>query len=191
MSANAPIEALPCLTELFTVEQPLHANEPAVETPTIEIAISGGDWPAEPALEALASRAVAAALGALPPDAPRPTGALSLLFTDDEEIRALNAKWRGIDKPTNVLSFRQPAQIAPNPASLGDIALAAETIRREAALAQKPLEDHIAHLIIHGFFHLLGYDHQVEAEAEAMEQLERTALNRMGIADPYADADRQ
>lgn len=160
-----------------------------MDRPTIEIAVSGGDWPAATALEALASRAVAAALGALSPAAPRPSGALSLLFADDDAIRALNAKWRGIDKPTNVLSFPPPAQMAANSPSIGDIALAAETVEREAALAQKPLEDHIAHLIIHGFFHLLGYDHQVEAEAEAMEQLERTALSRMGIADPYADAD--
>jgi probable rRNA maturation factor len=73
---------------------------------------------------------------------------------------------------------------------LGDIVLAAETLAREAALADKPLEDHMAHLIIHGFLHLLGYDHEDEAEAEKMEQLERAALARIGIADPYAAAQR-
>ena len=71
---------------------------------------------------------------------------------------------------------------------LGDVILAAETLAREAALASKPLEDHMVHLIIHGFLHLLGYDHQTEAAAEKMEQLERVALNRLGIPDPYATA---
>jgi probable rRNA maturation factor len=105
------------------------------------------------------------------------------LFTNDAAMRKLNAEWRGKDKPTNVLSF--PAARGP---LLGDIALAAETVAREARLADKPLEDHIAHLIIHGFLHLLGYDHEVERQAEEMEALERSALSRMGIADPYAPA---
>ena len=161
-----------------------------VQTPTIEIAVAGGDWPAQPRLNRLAQRAVEAALGALAPPQAAPPGVLSLLFTDDAEMQALNARWRGIGKPTNVLSFPPPPGAGPA-GLLGDIAMAAQTVRREAALAQKPLEDHIAHLIIHGFLHLLGYDHEVEAEAEAMEQLERTALKRMGIADPYADASRQ
>jgi probable rRNA maturation factor len=110
---------------------------------------------------------------------------LSILFTNDRAMRELNAKWRRKDKPTNVLSFPRASG-----AMLGDIVLAAETLAREAALADKPLEDHMAHLIIHGFLHLLGYDHEDEAEAEKMEQLERAALARIGIADPYAAAQR-
>jgi probable rRNA maturation factor len=112
---------------------------------------------------------------------PRPE--LSIVFTDDSRIRQLNARYRGKDRATNVLSFPQK-----DGALLGDVILAAETIRGEAVLADKPLEDHMAHLIIHGFLHLLGYDHEGDAEAEKMEQLERLALGRLGIADPYAAA---
>jgi probable rRNA maturation factor len=106
-----------------------------------------------------------------------------VVFTDDAAMRRLNARYRGKDKATNVLSF--PQKSGP---LLGDVILAAETVRREAALAAKPLEDHMAHLIIHGFLHLLGHDHEEDAEAEKMEQLERLALQRLGIPDPYATA---
>jgi probable rRNA maturation factor len=105
-------------------------------------------------------------------------------------MRRLNKTFRGKDKPTNVLSFPQAGGASPGNGALllGDVILAAETVAREAALADKPLEDHMAHLIIHGFLHLLGYDHQGEAEAEKMEQLERVALETLGISDPYAPA---
>jgi probable rRNA maturation factor len=156
---------------------------------TLDITIEAGDWPSEEDLRRLAETAIAAAVAALS-RAPSPPGErgkaareISLAFTDDAGIRRLNAAWRGKDKPTNVLSFPQ----ASGPL-MGDIVLAAETVRSEAALAQKPLEDHIAHLIIHGFLHLLGYDHEAEEEAETMEALERAALERLGIPDPYAAA---
>ena len=110
-----------------------------------------------------------------------PDSELSILFTDDAHIRRLNAAYRGKDKPTNVLSFPQ----AGGPL-LGDVILASETVAKEAVLAQKPLKDHIAHLVVHGFLHLLGYDHEADEEAEAMEALERAALKRLGIEDPYA-----
>jgi probable rRNA maturation factor len=112
-----------------------------------------------------------------------PEAEVSILFTDDAHIQRLNAAWRGKDKPTNVLSFPQGAGPL-----LGDVVLASETVAREAALAGKPLEAHMVHLIVHGFLHLLGYDHEREDEAEEMEALERAALERMGIADPYAAA---
>jgi probable rRNA maturation factor len=137
---------------------------------------------------------------------------LSIVFTNDAAMQGLNATWRGKDKPTNVLSFpqggRQGRYSSPHRATpersrsgfaearggggplLGDIVLAAETVSREAGLAELPLEDHIAHLIIHGFLHLLGYDHEAEADAEEMEQLERAALSRIGVPDPYAAAQR-
>jgi probable rRNA maturation factor len=105
------------------------------------------------------------------------------VFTDDDGMRRLNARYRGKDRATNVLSFPQK-----DGALLGDVILAAETVKGEAALADKPLEDHMAHLIIHGFLHLLGFDHEEDVEAEKMEQLERLALDRLGIADPYAAA---
>jgi probable rRNA maturation factor len=170
--------------------------------PEIAIAVEAGAWPPEEEVRALTGRAVRAAVAAMA-DAPG-GGAppslegteLSVLFTDDAAVQALNAKWRGLDKPTNILSFPQSGpktgrkDVGQRPAGglLGDIVLAAETVAREAALAEKPLEDHMAHLIIHGFFHLLGHDHAVDSEAEEMEQLERAALSRMGIADPYAAA---
>ena len=164
--------------------------------PKIAIAVEGGDWPPESLLETLAARAIAAAIAALPPQGQgigrADTGRgseLSIRFTDDAAMQALNARWRGKDKPTNVLSFPSaPAGPAPSgpdaqtPVMLGDIALAAETVAREAERAELPLEDHMAHLIIHGFFHLLGYDHEVESQAEEMEALERAALSRMGRA---------
>lgn len=153
--------------------------------------MEAGAWPPEESLHSLAERAVEAALDALPGDAPKAGAVLSILFTDDSRMRALNARWRGQDKPTNVLSFPPAPALKADPPPIGDIALAAETVAHEAQLAEIPLEDHTAHLIIHGFFHLLGYDHEVEADAEAMENLERAALSRMGIADPTAAARRQ
>jgi probable rRNA maturation factor len=151
----------------------------------IDISIEAGDWPAEASLARLVDRAVAAAFAE--------TGAagqseLSIVFSDDAHIRTLNAGWRGKDKPTNVLSFPAFPHVkdGPLPPMLGDIVLAAETVAREAALEDKPLENHITHLVIHGLLHLMGYDHETDTEAEAMEAVERAALARLAIPDPYA-----
>jgi len=153
----------------------------------VTIAVEAGDWPPRPTLQGIAKRAVKAAIEVLPVPpkslATGEPGELSIVFTDDAGMRRLNAKWRGKDKPTNVLSFPQKRGLL-----LGDVILAAETVAKEAALADKPLEDHMAHLIIHGFLHLLGFDHEAEADAEKMEQLERVALEFLGIPDPYAPA---
>lgn len=119
----------------------------------------------------------------------------SLLFTLDEEVRTLNREWRTKDKPTNVLSFPMLARaellaMSPRggPEMLGDIALAYETCEREAAEKGVPLQDHVAHLIIHGLLHLAGHDHEGgDADAAAMEALEIKALAQMGIKDPYGD----
>ena len=154
---------------------------------TFDITVEAGDWPDEPALMALVERAVSAAFAEL--GATR-TGAseLGVVFTDDARIRQLNAGWRGKDKATNVLSF--PAfpetRTGPLPPLLGDIVLAAETVASEAALEGKPLENHISHLVVHGLLHLLGHDHETDAEAEEMEALERRILARLAIPDPYA-----
>ena len=110
-------------------------------------------------------------------------GEVSVFLADDAAVQALNRDWRGKDKPTNVLSFPAPENAAR---LLGDIALARETIAREAAEQGKSFEAHAAHLIVHGFLHLLGYDHEEEEEAEAMETRERAILAALGIADPYA-----
>jgi probable rRNA maturation factor len=155
--------------------------------PQIDMAVNAGEWPAVPVLEAIVRRAVAAAISAadlrMPPDAE-----LSLVFTDEAEIRSINAQWRGKDKPTNVLSF-PAADIRPGQRGermLGDIVLAAETVRREADLEGKRFEDHLTHLLVHGFLHLFGYDHIDEKEAVVMEGLETRALATLGIADPHA-----
>jgi len=112
---------------------------------------------------------------------------LSLVFTNDADIREINAKWRHIDKPTNVLSFpafalqpgQEPGEI------LGDIVIARETVEREAAEEDKSFDDHLSHLVVHGLLHLMGYDHQNDDEAEQMEALERKILASLGISDPY------
>ena len=109
---------------------------------------------------------------------------LCIVFCDDAEIRGLNATWRGQDKPTNVLSFPTPGALATKPL-LGDIVIAFETVAREAREQDKSLADHASHMIIHGFLHLIGYDHETPAEAEAMEALERRVAETLGIRDPY------
>lgn len=112
---------------------------------------------------------------------------LSIVLTDDAEQRELNRQWRGIDKPTNVLSFAQIEPFAAVTGLLGDIILARETLEREAAELQKPFTEHFTHLVVHGFLHILGFDHATEADALVMEGLETQILESLGIADPYAD----
>ncbi len=150
----------------------------------IDLSVEAGDWPDEAALTLLVDRAVSAAFAETAAAGP---SELSIVFSDDAHIRTLNAGWRGKDKATNVLSF--PAFPFPKggklPPMLGDIVLAAETVSREAALEEKPFENHITHLVIHGLLHLLGYDHETDAEAEEMEGIERAALARLAIPDPY------
>jgi probable rRNA maturation factor len=112
-------------------------------------------------------------------------GAVTVVVDDDARIRELNKVWRGFDKPTNVLSFPSP-DTQPGPArTLGDIAISYETAAREAAAEGKSFADHIAHLSVHGFLHLMGYDHESDEDAEDMERLERVILARIGVSDPY------
>jgi probable rRNA maturation factor len=120
---------------------------------------------------------------------------VSLLMTSDDEVQVLNAEWRGKDKPTNVLSFpmleREDLLDLDGdgpPEMLGDLALAYETCAREAEEKGISLEDHAAHLMIHGLLHLAGLDHEISDEdAREMEILEIKALALIGIADPYGD----
>ena len=112
---------------------------------------------------------------------------VSVLFADDAFVRGLNARWRGQDKPTNVLSFPAAAPAAPGQRTLGDIVLAYETVAREAHEAGKPFDHHAAHLLVHGFLHLLGYDHETEADATVMEAREVHILETLDIPDPYAE----
>lgn len=140
----------------------------------------------------LVARAAEGALsgsGLLPRRAAGPPIEISVLLTDDAGIRRLNARWRGRDRPTNVLAFPllAPGEIAAQlaaagpPVLLGDVVLAHETVAREASVAGIAMADHLAHLVVHGCLHLLGHDHEEEAEAERMERLETETLARLGI----------
>ncbi|TPM39108.1 rRNA maturation RNase YbeY [Mesorhizobium sp. B2-3-4] len=151
----------------------------------IDLMVEAGQWPHEDVLARLVD---AAATAAFAETGSKGHSELSVVFSDDAHIRALNAGWRGKDKPTNVLSFPAfpPAKGGPLPPMLGDIVLAAETVAREAALEDKPIANHISHLVIHGLLHLMGHDHETDAEAEEMEAIERAALARLAIPDPYA-----
>lgn len=161
----------------------------------IQMGIEDGDWPSEVELEALANRVLAAASRHLALDERQPFPAqpveLSLLFTGDDAIRAINSEWRGKDRPTNVLSFPafplRPGGM-PGP-MLGDIVIARETVAREAVDLGKSFDDHLTHLLVHGFLHLFGYDHMEIAEAEKMESLETRILAALGLSDPYAGQD--
>ena len=113
---------------------------------------------------------------------------ISILLTNDEEQHELNKQWRGFDKSTNVLSFPQLEPFTPVVGLVGDITLARETVEAEAAEMGIGFEAHFTHLVVHGFLHLLGYDHIEEAEAVKMESLETKILASLGIADPYADS---
>lgn len=146
-------------------------------------------WEALPEAEALVERACAAAIaGARRPLLPEVE--IAVLLADDAHVRAVNAEWRGLDKPTNVLSFPSvpPDRIGAAPV-LGDLILAFETCAREAEHDEKTLAHHVSHLVVHGVLHLLGYDHMTEAEAEEMEALEVAVLAGLGIPDPYRDFD--
>ena len=151
----------------------------------IEIAINSEGWP-----EALDARAEEAVREALKQSKARVTGAaeLSIVLTNDEEQQVLNRDWRGIDKTTNVLSFPQIEPFGPVSGILGDIILARETLEREAVVEGVSFDDHFTHLVVHGFLHILGYDHIEDDQALAMEGLETQILASLGVADPYAEA---
>ena len=146
----------------------------------IEVEVEADDWTdAIDDVEAVVERAAVAALG---PEA----GGVVLLLTDDATVRDLNGRFRDRDRPTNVLSF--PAADMPDaggPQPLGDIVLAYGVCADEATAQGKTLASHLTHLVVHGVLHLLGRDHEDEAEAEAMEAEERTILATLGVADPY------
>ncbi|MAN76182.1 rRNA maturation RNase YbeY [Pelagibacterium flavum] len=149
---------------------------------SVEINRAAGDWPET--LQPLAEKVLAMALenSGFAVDGPCE---ISVLLTDDAAQQALNREWRGKDKPTNVLSF--PA-LDPDDALeglLGDISLAYETLVAEADGLEKPFEHHFAHLLVHGMLHVLGYDHETEQEALAMEARETDIMGLLGYPDPY------
>jgi probable rRNA maturation factor len=137
------------------------------------------------ALDPDARKVIASAILAANAVAGPVRGIVAVLVDRDDRLRALNRQWRGIDKPTNVLSFAAPVSPGGDGRHLGDIAISYETAAREAEAERKPLPDHLAHLSAHGFLHLLGYDHESDGDAETMERLERAILARVGVPDPY------
>jgi probable rRNA maturation factor len=146
----------------------------------IEVMVQSPRWKKQPRAAAIVRNAVAAAAKAA---SIRP--ALAIVLTDDSRIRTLNREWRGFDKPTNVLSF--PAANTRDAGSLGDVIIAFQTVAREAKEEGKPIKHHLAHLAVHGFLHLLGYDHETDRDARKMERLEVEILKGLGVPDPYAD----
>ncbi|MGX1308410.1 putative rRNA maturation factor [Amorphus suaedae] len=160
---------------------------PATAPVSAEVVREAEGWPDESVLQEICDRAIAAACKAgdisLPDDA-----GVAILFSDDAHVRRLNAEFRDQDKPTNVLSFPASGDGGFGEAThLGDIVLAFETVAAEAESGATPFDHHVAHLVMHGFLHVLGYDHVDEDEAVEMEHLETLALAELGIADPYAD----
>ena len=150
--------------------------------PAVDIIVDSTLWAAKPDAEGIVRRAIAQAAEFVAMD----DAELAVALTDDAAIRKLNHQWRGLDEPTNVLSFPAPPSLQGDaPVHLGDIAIAYETVAREAESEGRPFAHHLSHLAVHGFLHLLGYDHESEPEAAAMEQQERAILARLGIPDPY------
>lgn len=155
----------------------------------VTLVIQDEAWRRLDGVDTLVDRAVTAVASALPDTAGRE---VAIVLAGDADLRALNAQFRGLDKPTNVLSF--PHLAAPGApdddeaSPLGDIVIAYETVMREAEEDCKPPLHHLAHMIVHGLLHLAGFDHEDDSEAAEMEALERAILADMGIADPYRSA---
>jgi len=149
----------------------------------VDIVVASPLWTAQRSLKALLRRAIgeaASAVSTIP-------GELAIVLTDDSAIRALNRDWRSKDATTNVLSFpaKDPRHARGTTHLLGDIVIAYETTEREARAEHKPFAHHLAHLAVHGFLHLAGYDHATDDEAAAMEKLETAILARLDVPDPY------
>jgi probable rRNA maturation factor len=148
----------------------------------IDVLIDSDHWKSAGNIRTLVRRAVAEAASTQSTS----EAELAIVLTDDSAIRQLNRLWRGVDAPTNVLSFPAATKQAEDePAHLGDIVLAYQTIAREARAEGKPFAHHVAHLAVHGYLHLIGFDHEHDADAETMEQAERKILRRLSIPDPY------
>ena len=151
----------------------------------VEIERHGDSWRDAVFNRGLIEQAARATIRAAPA-LPRGTYQVTLVLTDDAEMRALNRTWRGKDAATNVLSFPTHEKVK-GPGLLGDVVIAFETTSKEARAQHIAFDNHVAHLVVHGVLHLVGLDHIEDAEAERMEAIERTVLASLGIADPYAD----
>ena len=150
--------------------------------PHIDIQTQSALWDKQPLAAQIVHEAIAAAASAHSTVG----GEVSIVLTDDSTIRALNREWRGIDKPTNVLSFPASGQITGEDGRLlGDIVIAYETLERECDDESRIFLHHLAHLAVHGFLHLIGYDHQTDSQAEEMEGLESKNMKHLNMPDPY------
>jgi probable rRNA maturation factor len=156
------------------------APERRTSPPHIDIQVQSPLWNAQPLAEQTIREAITAAAGALSTE----SGEVSILLTDDSEIARLNRDWRGIDKPTNVLSF-PASRVGQGDKLLGDIVIAYETLERESRDESWDFLHHLAHLAVHGFLHLIGFDHETDAQAEEMEGLESRIMMRLNMPDPY------
>jgi len=156
------------------------APERRTSPPHIDIQVQSPLWNAQPLAEQTIREAISAAAGALSTEG----GEVSILLTDDSDIARLNRDWRGIDKPTNVLSF-PASRVGQGDKLLGDIVIAYETLERESRDESRDFLHHLAHLAVHGFLHLIGFDHETDAQAEEMEGLESRIMMRLNMPDPY------
>jgi probable rRNA maturation factor len=148
----------------------------------IDVLVDSGHWKSAGNIRTLLRRAVAEAASTQSTS----DAELAIVLSDDSAIRQLNRLWRGVDAATNVLSFPAATRQAEDePAHLGDIVLAYQTIAREAQTEGKPFAHHVVHLAVHGYLHLVGFDHEQDDDAETMEQAERKILHRLSIPDPY------
>jgi len=166
--------------------EPVDDGSPHVE---VDVVHEVDQWRDNGVDRSLVARAVKAAIAAAGSAGDDPCE-IAVLLTSDAQVRDLNGKWRGQERPTNVLSFPLAADGAPpgEPRLLGDVVLAFETVLDEAGAKGLPLGDHASHLVVHGVLHLLGFDHQSDAEADGMEELERRVMASLGLADPYVPA---
>jgi probable rRNA maturation factor len=168
----------------------MNAGRRRLAPPLVDVVVRSLLWRNQPKARKTVRDAVRAAAAELSTSG----GEVAIMLADDSAVRALNRQWRGIDKPTNVLSF--PVQFPvhagkPGGASghLGDIVVAYETLAAECHSEGKTFLHHLTHLTVHGYLHLMGYDHQNDAEAAAMERLESTILAGLGVPDPYRAPD--
>lgn len=163
---------------------------------TIDSDIKAGDWSDIPNLDAVITRAVTAAFTAELPE--NPDAELSILLADNDTLQKLNSDYRSKDKATNILSFAgvEPDEIEGAIAfalsggqaiPLGDLVLSYSVLKAEAVEQSKSMEDHLSHLLVHGMLHLLGYDHESDADGEVMEDFEREILETLDIKNPYLD----
>jgi probable rRNA maturation factor len=151
--------------------------------PTVDIVVASPLWAAQRNVRTLLRRAICEAAFVTSTT----MGEIAIILTDDSAIRALNRDWRCKDAATNVLSFpaKEPRHARGMPRLLGDIVIAYETAQREARAEHKPFAHHLAHLAVHGFLHLAGYDHAADKEAAAMEKLETAILARLDLPNPH------